>query len=70
MAENEGDHYIEQRKQGDYAVRRGGSNRASAVEATQGAAIQSARQLDPKAPIHVERVRNTDVGSRDKWRKP
>lgn len=68
MAEDQGHLYIEQRKQGDYAVRRGGSDRASAVEATQQAAIERARTLDPKAPIHVERVRNTDVGSRDKWR--
>jgi hypothetical protein len=68
MAEHEGHLYIEHRKQGDYAVRRGGSDRASAVEATQHAAIERARTLDPKAAIHVERVRDTDVGSRDKWR--
>jgi hypothetical protein len=26
--------------------------------------------LSPKATILVERVRNTTVGGRDKWRKP
>jgi hypothetical protein len=62
--------YIERREEGDYAVRRGGSERASAVEPTQGKAIKRARDMDPKAPVHVERVRNTDVGSPDKWRKP
>lgn len=70
MAENRGHIYIERRPQGDYAVRRGGAERASAVEGTQQAAIERARRLDPNAPIHVERVRDTDVGSRDKWRDP
>jgi hypothetical protein len=70
MAENEGHFYIERRKQGDYAVRRGGSDRAGAVEPTQEAAIERARRMDPNAPIHVGRVRNTDAGTRDKWRDP
>lgn len=71
MAGKDEDHfYIERRPQGDYAVRRGGSERASAVESTQGDAIDRARELDPEAPIHVERVRNTDAGHPDKWRKP
>lgn len=62
--------FIEQREQGDYAVRRPGSERASAVAPTQAEAIQRARELDPEAAIHVERVRNTSIGSPDKWRKP
>jgi hypothetical protein len=62
--------FIERRPQGDYAVRRGDSERASAVLPTQAEAIDRARELNPnKAPL-VERVRNTDEGSRDKWRKP
>jgi hypothetical protein len=61
--------YIEQRPEGDYAVRKPGSDRASAVEPTQEAAIERARQLDPDATLHVERVRHTDKGSPDKWRK-
>jgi hypothetical protein len=62
--------FVERRPQGDYAVRRGDSERASAVLPTQAEAIERARELNPnKAPL-VERVRNTDEGSRDKWRKP
>lgn len=62
--------FIERRPQGDYAVRRGGADRASEIASTQKKAIQKAERLDPKAAILVERVRNTDVGRRDKWRKP
>lgn len=62
--------FVEQRPEGDYAVRRGKSERASAVLPTQGEAIERARELNPgKAPL-VERVRHTDQGSPDKWRKP
>ena len=62
--------YIERREQGDYAVRRAGSERASDVLPTQQAAIERARELSPGVAPHVERVRTTDVGGRDKWRKP
>jgi hypothetical protein len=62
--------YIERRDEGDYAVRWGGAQRASSVEPTQAEAIARARRLSPNAPIHVERVRDTRVGSRDHWRKP
>ncbi|WP_081764909.1 DUF2188 domain-containing protein [Robbsia andropogonis] len=63
--------FVEQRPgQSDYAVRKPGSERASAVAPTQREAIQRARELNPDAAIHVERVRNTSVGHPDKWRKP
>ncbi len=62
--------YVERRPEGDYAVRRGGSERASITAPTQKQAIEKAEKLDPKAAVLVERVRDTDVGSRDKWRKP
>ncbi len=62
--------FVEQRPQGDYAVRRSGSERASAVEPTQAEAIARARELNNGGPILVERVRDTSVGGRDKWRKP
>jgi hypothetical protein len=62
--------YVEQRPEGDYAVRRADSERASAVEPTQKEAIERARELNPGVAPHVERVRNTDAGGRDKWRKP
>jgi hypothetical protein len=62
--------FIERRDSGDYAVRRPDSERASAVTSTQEEAIERARQIDPNAVIHVERVRDTNRGGRDKWRKP
>jgi hypothetical protein len=62
--------YVEQREEGDYAIRRPGSERASDVRDTQAEAIERAREIDPSAAIHVERVRDTNRGSRDKWRKP
>ena len=62
--------FVERRPQGDYAVRRGGADRASAVAPTQREAIERARELNPRSQPLVERVRNTDVGHRDKWRKP
>lgn len=62
--------YVERRDSGDYAVRRGGAERASTVAPTQRAAIDRAREIAPGAPIHVERVRNTSAGHPDKWRKP
>lgn len=62
--------FVERRPQGDYAVRRPGSQRASAVEPTQRDAIQRARELEPGRQPLVERVRHTDAGDPDKWRKP
>jgi Uncharacterized protein conserved in bacteria (DUF2188) len=63
--------FIEQREnEGDYVIRRPGSERASGREDTQAEAIERAREIDPDATIQVERVRNTNVGGRDKWRKP
>ena len=55
--------------QGDYAVRRPNSQRASAVRPTQAKAIERARELNPDKPPLVERVRYTDRGKPDKWRK-
>jgi hypothetical protein len=62
--------FVERRPQGDYAVRRGGSDRASAVLLTQREAIERARELNPGHEPLVERVRHTGVGDPDKWRKP
>jgi Uncharacterized protein conserved in bacteria (DUF2188) len=62
--------YVERREEGDYAIRRPDSERASDVCDTKGEAIERARDIDPNAAIHVERVRNTNRGSRDHWRKP
>ncbi|MFL5481261.1 MAG: DUF2188 domain-containing protein [Gemmatimonadaceae bacterium] len=62
--------FVERREEGDYAVRRAGSQRASAVEPTQKEAIARARELEPGVAPHVERVRDTSAGHPDKWRKP
>ncbi|HEY0704255.1 MAG TPA: DUF2188 domain-containing protein [Candidatus Acidoferrales bacterium] len=62
--------YVERRPEGDYAVERPGSKRSSSVHGTQAEAIEAARELEPGAAIHVERVRYTSGGTPDKWRKP
>jgi Uncharacterized protein conserved in bacteria (DUF2188) len=62
--------YVERRPDGDYAVRRPGSDRASDVTSTQAQAIERAREISPGAAVHGERVRYTSGGKPDKWRKP
>ncbi|WP_244285751.1 DUF2188 domain-containing protein [Caballeronia concitans] len=62
--------FVERRPEGDYAVRRPNSQRASDVLPTQREAIERARELNRGHDPLVERVRNTDKGGRDKWRKP
>jgi hypothetical protein len=62
--------YVEQRAEGDFAIRKPGSSRASDVKDTQAEAIARAREINPKAAVHVERVRHTTRGNPDKWRKP
>ena len=69
MTKRKGDVYIEQRPQGDYAVRKEHSKRASAVEPTQAQAIERAREMFPGVRPDVERVRRTTKGNPDKWRK-
>jgi hypothetical protein len=62
--------YIERNDDGKYTATKGGAERASAVRGTQAEAIERAREIDSRAPIHVERVRHTDQGTPDEWRKP
>jgi hypothetical protein len=61
--------FIEQRTQGDFAIRKPNSQRASGTAETQKQAIAKARELNPNADIHVERVRDMGTGSPGKWRK-
>ena len=61
--------YVEQRDDGSYAVRKPDATRASLVTDTQRQAIDAALEMT-EGPVHVERVRNTKVGHRDKWRRP
>ncbi|MEO8332005.1 MAG: DUF2188 domain-containing protein [Gallionella sp.] len=61
--------FVEKRPEGDYAIRKANSERASAVFPTQAEAIERARELSPGTSPVVERVRNTEGGKPDKWRK-
>ena len=61
--------YVEQRPQGDYAMRRANSERASDVLPTQRQAIDLARELSLGSRPHVERVRHTSRGPPDQWRQ-
>lgn len=67
---NGGQLYVERRPEGDYAVRRPGSERASDVLPTQKEAIDRVRELSPASTPMVERVRHTTGGDPDKWRAP
>jgi hypothetical protein len=60
--------FVEQRPDGRYNVLKPNAERASAVTDTQAEAIARAKQMNPGAAIHVERVRDVGPG-RDKWRK-
>lgn len=60
--------FVERRDDGKYAIKRPNAERSSAVCETQGKAIEQAGKMTD-GPIHVERVRNTSSGARDKWRK-
>lgn len=61
--------YVERRAEGDYAVRRANSTRASDVLPTQAEAIERARELNPGHWPVVGRVRHTDHGKPNQWRK-
>ena len=69
MSKRKGDVYVEQRPQGDHAVRQEHSKRASAVAPTQDKAIEKARDMFPGVRPDVERVRHTGKGKPDQWRK-
>ena len=60
--------FIERRPEGAYAVRKPDSKRASAVLPTQREAIAWAQQRGDD--VVVERVRKTNQGNPDKWRRP
>lgn len=61
-------YFVEQTDDGRYAVRAKGSARASDILDTQREAIERVKELNPDDRPDVERVRNTNVGGRDKWR--
>jgi len=68
MASKKNEIYVEKHPEG-YAVLRPNAERASAILPTQAKAIAAAEKLAPNAAIHVERVRTTDKGHPDQWRK-
>lgn len=61
------EYFIERRDDGKYKVLKPGADRASGVTETQREAIDRAKELNPDAAIHIERVRDVGPG-RDKWR--
>ncbi len=67
-AANKDHYYVERRPDGYYAGIRGGAERAGFTGPTQESVITQIQRSKPDAPIHVERVRDTDRGGRDKWR--
>jgi hypothetical protein len=61
--------FVEKRPEGDFAVRKANSERASDVLPTQAEAIARAKKLSPGAAPLVERIRKTEGGKPDQWRK-
>jgi hypothetical protein len=59
--------YVEQEGDGSYAARQ--NKRIIATGQTQREAIDRARRAEPDDPVLAERVRDTKVGGRDKWRR-
>lgn len=68
MSEKDKRLYVTPREDGRYNVLRANAQRASAVTDTQGEAIARAKQLEPGAGVHIQRVRNIGPGP-DKFRK-
>lgn len=62
-------YYVEKTETGEFSTRARGSERASALSPTQREAIERAKTFNPAGRPDVERVRDTAVGTRDKWRK-
>ncbi len=61
--------YIEKCEQGGYAIRRAGSEKASAILPTLEAAIEEAYRMYEYVAIYVEVVRDPGFSGRDRWRK-
>lgn len=59
--------FLERKKDGTYVATQNG--RTIATGETQTEAGTKAHQKKPNDPILAERVRDTDVGKRDKWRR-
>jgi hypothetical protein len=64
-----GNIYVEQNSAGNYEVKERGNPKPVAVAPTQKEAEEKAGKLYPGVHPDVERVRHTDKGEPDKWRK-
>jgi hypothetical protein len=62
-------YFIEENAEGKFAVRAKGSERASRLLSTQKEAEAFVKTLNPDDKPDGERVRNTQTGGRDQWRK-
>jgi uncharacterized protein YdaT len=62
-------YFVEKNENGKFAVRAKGSDRASGLFETQAEAIARVKELNPADHPDVERVRETETGGPDKWRK-
>ena len=61
--------FIERGEDGKYRATKEGAERASIVADTQNEVIDECRRMYPELHPDVERQRDTERGSRDKWRK-
>ena len=61
--------YIERNPNGNYEVKERGNPNPIAVAPTQKQAEEKAKQLEPNIRPDVERIRHTDRGGPDQWRK-
>ena len=61
-------YFIEENKDGKFAVRAKGSQQASRLCDTQKEAEELVKKFNPNDKPDVERVRNTKTGGRDQWR--
>lgn len=59
--------YVEQQPDGTYRATQ--KHRVIAEGGTQRQTINRARRVEPDDPVLAERVRDTNVGGRDKWRR-
>jgi hypothetical protein len=64
-----GNIYIERNSAGNYEVKERGNPKPLAVAPTQKQAEQKAAELRPGVAPDVERVKHTDRGHPDQWRK-
>jgi hypothetical protein len=69
MPRNNQNFYVERRSTGDYAARRGGSQRASFTGKTQGEAAKRAHASDHDAVVFGERIRQRGGSDSGKWRR-